>query len=240
MKELLKIIVLIMLLTTIGGANGTNFLFAQNDNKSTISLEQHQRDMDVLQKKRDSTLAVISEFNISELFNQMNKDSRTREHFNSPVYREMVHNRKRESNELFEMINKQQKVGYISLMALRKMDIKLYTKTETGIKLNALAESFRQTKVYNRWGIPHLYWQAPAKSFIELGEASEKILKSFLKDKSVVMMMGHEEELEIERYKYRKCDYALAMIMEIRGQRVKEIPQKTTDRDKMIVKILEE
>ena len=217
-----------------------NTLNAQNDGKPTVTQEQHQRDMEALRIKRDSTLAVISKLKLPELVEQMNKDSRTREHFNSPAYREVVHNRKRESNELFEIINEQQKVGYIALMALRKMDIELYSKTDVDLRLSALAESFRQTKVYNRWGIPHLYWQAPAKSMIELGEEAEKVLKGFLKDQTKVLIMGHEEELEIEMYQYRKCDYALAMIMEIRGQSVKEIPRKTADRDQMIEKILEE
>ena len=228
------------MLTSMSGTIGIDFLYAQNENKATVSQEQHLRNMDMLQKKRDSTLAVVRNSKLPELLGQMNKDSKTREHFNSPAYREMTRNRKGESNALFELINQHEKVGYITLMALRKMDVELYGKTDVGLRLNALAESFRETKVYNRWGIPHLYWQAPAKSMIELGEDAEKVLKEFLKDQTKALIMGHEEELEMEMYGYRKCDYALAMIMEIKGQIVKEIPRKAAERDQMIEKILEE
>jgi len=216
-------------------------ILAQDDVKPGITKDQHLSDLEALKIKRDSTLAVLAQMELPALVELMNKDSRTKEHFNSSAYREVVHNRKSESQALFEIIIKeQQKVAYIPLMALRKINKEAYDSTDVQLRLDALADAFRETIVYNRWGIPHLYWQAPAKSMIELGGDAEKTLKSFLSDESPCAIMGYEEELEMDAYKYRKCDYALAMIMVIRDQNVKEIPKDPAIRDKMIEEILAE
>lgn len=215
-------------------------ILAQDDVKPGITKAQHLSDLEALKIKRDSTLAVLAQMELPALVEQMNKDSRTKEHFNSSAYREVVNNRKSESQALLKIIKKQQKVAYIPLMALRKINKEAYEETDIQLRLNALADAFRETIVYNRWGIPHLYWQAPAKSMIELGGDAEKTLKSFLSDKSPCGIMGYEEELEMEAYKYRKCDYALAMIMVIRDQNVKEIPKDPAKRDIMIEEILAE
>lgn len=215
-------------------------ILAQEDEKPDTSLAKHMSDLETLRIKRDSTLAVINKMELPALMELMNKDSRSREHFNSPAYREVVHNRKSEGEALLKIIIDQKMVAYIPLMALRSIDKESYDKTDTLVRLDALADAFRQTAMYNRWGIPHLYWQAPAKSIIELGVDAEEILKSFLSDRSPAGIMGYEEELEIEAYRYRKCDYALAMIMAIRGQNVKEIPKTSEERDKIIEEILAE
>lgn len=215
-------------------------ILAQDEVKPGITKAQHLSDLEALKIKRDSTHAVLKQMELPALVEQMNKDSRTREHFNSSAYREVVNNRKSESQALLEIIEKQEKVSYIPLMALRKINKKAYEETDVQLRLNALADALRETIVYNRWGIPHLYWQAPAKSMIELGGDAEKTLKSFLSDESPCAIMGYEEELEMEAYKYRRCDYALAMIMEIRDQNVKEIPKDPAGRDKMIEEILAE
>ena len=240
MKKLIKSYTLFALVLSTICIFFNSMLLAQTTGKTNITQEQHQSEMEALRIKRDSTLAAIQKMKLPELVGQMNKDSRTREHFNSPAYREVIHNRKSDGRELLDIITKQQKVTYIPLMALRKIDIQNYNKTDINIRKNALIDSFRQTTIYNRWGIPHLYWQAPAQSMIELGADAEKALKPFLKDQTKALIMGYEEELEMETYNYRKCDYALAMIMEIRSANVKEVPKKLEERDMMIKELLEE
>jgi len=218
----------------------SSIVLAQDEEKPGITKAQHLSDLEALKVKRDSTHAVLKQMELPALVEQMNKDSKTREHFNSSAYREVVNNRKSESQALFEIIQKQQKAAYIPLMALRKINKEAYDSTDVQLRLDALADALRETIVYNRWGIPHLYWQAPAKSMIELGGDAEKTLKSFLSDESPCGIMGYEEELEMEAYKYRRCDYALAMLMVIRDQNVKEIPKDPAKRDKMIEEILAE
>ncbi len=213
-------------------------MVAQEDQAARKS--KHLKDLEALQQKRDSTLEAIGRMGLSELVAQMNKDSRNREHFNSPAYREVVHRRRGQGQALFDIIGQMKDVAYIPLMALRRIDMEVYLKTDSELRLKALIEAFRQTKMYNRWGVPHLYWQAPAKSMIELGKVAEDSLKLFLKDTSQADIFGYEEELEVQAYNYRKCDYALAMILASRGQGVKDLPQRPSERDRIIEQILEE
>lgn len=201
---------------------------------------QHLKELEALKIKRDSTLAILSSMNLTELVNHMNKDSQTREHFNSPAYREIIHKRRSQGQALFDIIGKNGGVTYIPLMALMKINKEVYEQTDPQLRLAALEEAFKQTKMYNRWGIPHLYWQAPAKAMIGLGKMSEATLKTFLTDKTPADIFGYEEELELEIYKYRRCDYALAMLMAIRNQNVKEISKDPTQRDDIIKGILME
>ena len=46
-------------------------------------------------------------------------------------------------------------------------------------------------------------------------------------------MWGSDEVVEYNRYKYRVCDYAWAMLNEIRDKKV-EIPTDPAERDKLI------
>ncbi len=232
-RNTLKIPVLLFLFSIL---LSVNVIVAQEDEEAKKA--EHLKELEALRVKRDSTLSILSEMKLTELVDQMNKDSQTREHFNSPAYREMIRKRKAQSQDLFDIISKNEVVTYIPLMALMKINREAYEQTDPQVRLAALKEAFKQTKMYNRWGIPHLYWQAPAKAMIGLGKVAEATLKTFLVDKTPADIFGHEEELEIEAYKYRRCDYALAMLMAIRNQDVKEISRDPKQRDAIIEAIL--
>ena len=78
---------------------------------------------------------------------------------------------------------------------------------------NILLEEFSKSTSYNLWGMPHLYWEAAALALIKCEQKAEEGLKQYLKITDPAPVWGSEEGVEYEAYMYRKCDYALAMIM---------------------------
>lgn len=198
----------------------------------------HVKRMDKLEVRRQQTLTVIRGSPLSSLVVKMDENAeKGREPFNSPAYREVTKNRTEQGPALLEEIGKQKTASYISLLALRRINPKGYQSLDQNLKLNALLKEFGRSKSYNRWGLPHLYWEEAAKALIELGRAAEPGLKRYLDDRSPAPVWGSEEFLEYTAYKYRRCDYALALLMEIRGVSVKELPRSPAERDVLIEKM---
>jgi hypothetical protein len=207
-----------------------------------ITQEEHLNNINELKLKRDSTLAVIKEMPVKSLVMEMDKDAvKHREPFNSPAYREITRNRKSSGDDLLKEIENSRSLSYISILALRKVNKSAYDKiVESKVVCATLLDEFAKTKSYNMWGLPHLYWEDAAKAIIECGKEAESGLKQFLSDKSPAPVWGSETYLEYETYLYRRCDYALAMILAIRGNDIKEIPISPEKRDAIIKELIME
>jgi hypothetical protein len=85
---------------------------------------------------------------------------------------------------------------------------------------------------FNTWGLPHIKWEEAAQAIIDEGSAAEKALVPLLTDKRDAPVWGGEDFAEYQRYRYRVCDYAWAMLNEIRGQKI-PIPQDPAERDRL-------
>jgi hypothetical protein len=64
-------------------------------------------------------------------------------------------------------------------------------------------------------------------------------LKKLLDDKREAPMWGQEEVVEYRTYGYRVRDYAWALILAIRGEKL-EIPTEPAKRDELIARMLKE
>ena len=82
-------------------------------------------------------------------------------------------------------------------------------------------------------GLHHLYWEEPAKAIIAEGQAAIGPLKALLGDQRAAPMWGSEEAAEYEAYRYRVCDYAWALLVSIRGEKL-AVPTDPSARDKLI------
>lgn len=203
--------------------------------------KQHMAQLSALKVKRDSTLRLMKEMPVKSLVIQMDKDAKMQmAPFNSSAFREITTNRKSDGNELFKEIENSRETGYISILALRKINPEAYNKLKQDAVCSVLIEQFSVTKSYNMWGLPHLYWEEAAKAIIECGKYAEDSLKKFLADKSPAPVWGSEEGLEYEAYMYRRCDYALALIMAIRGEDTREISKSAEKRDAIIKDLIME
>lgn len=210
----------------------------QETAETRAAREEHVRQMEELETKRQETVAKIQAMEFPALMSLMEEDSdRGIEPFNSPAYREVTNQRGEERLRLLEEIKAREAVPYLPLLALRKIDSGGYESLESDIKLHALLTEFGRSQSYNKWGLPHLYWEDAAEALVELGKEAEPGLKKYLKDRSPAPVWGSEEVAEYEAYQYRRCDYALALLMEIWGQSVKELPRDPEARDALIQEI---
>lgn len=195
----------------------------------------HLQQMEKLKQKRVATLEKIKQMQIPELVTQMEQDvKKGREPFNSPAYREVTRNKKTEGASLLQELTTRKEVSYITLLALRSIDADRYKQVDQSLKVGILLSEFGRSESYNKWGLPHLYWEDAAKAVIESGDSAVPGLKKYLTDCKPAPVWGSEEVMEYEAYKYRRCDYALAMLMAIRGENVAEIPKSPDARDQLI------
>jgi hypothetical protein len=229
-----RILILLMLATLAMGCPAK----VEETAKTQALRQEHVKQMEELQAKRKETLAAIASMDLPALVSQMEEDARSGvEPFNSPAYREVTRQWSDQGGALRREIETRKTVSYLPLLALRKIDSRAYTSLAVELRLNALLTQLGRTKSYNKWGIPHLYWEDAAKALVELGSAAEPGLKGYLKDRSPAPVWGSEEVAEYEAYQYRRCDYALALVMEIRGQSTKELPVNPRERDALISEI---
>lgn len=201
---------------------------------------KHLKEIAELEKKRTATLEKVRQMPMPELVKQMDDDAeKGREPFNSPAYREVTRNKQSQGDALLQEIGKSKQVSYISLLALRKIDAAKYETLDQQFKLDALLREFARSTSYNKWGIPHLYWEDTAKALIELGEPALPRLQQFLSDCQPAPVWGSEESAVYQQYQYRRCDYALALIMSIRGEKVADLPESPEARDNLIKALAE-
>jgi hypothetical protein len=159
-----------------------------------------------------------------------------REPFNSPAYREVTRNRKDQGPALLQSV-RTARPSFITLLALRAVDSAAYGTVDATLRRDVLVGALAQSTSYNLWGLPHLYWEDAAKAIIELKDDAIPPLKTLLADTSSAPVWGSEEHREYEAYMYRRCDYALALILAIRGQDLKSLPTNPAERDKLIEQV---
>lgn len=157
------------------------------------------------------------------------------EPFNSLAFRELVSRGRRVGRELKPSIRTADRSSFLTLLALRKVDMQQYKAVDPDISLKILIDALRRSKYFNAWGLPHLYWEDAAVAIIEHGPRAIEPLKGMLQDKRKAPVWGSEEVLEYQKYKYRVCDYAWAMLKEIKGEKA-DMPERPTVRDQMISK----
>lgn len=181
--------------------------------------------------------AALAEMSVPELAAELEKESETRlEPFNSMAYREMVSRGEEAARELAELIVAEDRKSLFGLLALRSMSEQSYQSLEPQLRISVLVDALRTSEYFNTWGIPDLYWEDAAKAIIDEGTDAEKALIPILDDKRPAPVWGEEEVLHFEEYQYRVADYALALILAIRGDE-RPIPADPGERDQMITSL---
>jgi hypothetical protein len=194
------------------------------------------RDDKVLEAKRNETAAKLKAMTVPQLADRLAADSLAgREPFNSPAYREAVRRGGPDANALAGQLKAKDRSSLLGLLALRKMDAARYKALDSSFRTQVLVDALRNSKSFNAWGIPHLFWEDAAKALIEEKAEGAKALAPLLKDRRPAPVWGSESAVEASKYHYRVCDYAWALINDAEGRRV-EIPVKPEERDALIEK----
>jgi hypothetical protein len=191
-----------------------------------------------LQEKRENRQKQLHSMDVKQLVQELTSDSnKGREPFNSSAYREMVSRGEGVAVELKQSLTRADRSSLLGLLALRRVSSTQYHSLETSFRVNTLTSSLESSQYFNTWGIPNLYWEDAAKALIEEGSAAEPALLKLLRDKRPAPVFGSEGATVDAQFHYRVCDYAWALLNEIRHQKV-ELPADPAERDRLIEKTL--
>lgn len=196
--------------------------------------EELMKRTEELKVKHQQKVQELKEMSIPQVISELEIESTKQiEPFNSMAYQELVSRGTQVAPEVKKLITKEERTSLLSLLALREMDHGVYSEVDTQVRIKILIGSLQSTNYFNIWGIPHLYWEPAAEAIIEHGGTAIAALKPLLKDKRPAPVWGSEEVIESQRYQYRICDYAMALINAI-TERKTETSTDPEARDQMI------
>lgn len=186
------------------------------------------------QKKRENRQKQVKAMDTAQLANELAEESaKGREPFNSIAFAETVSRGENGAIVLGPLLTKRDRTSLLGLLALRQMSEEHYKALVPELRVRVLVETLRTSKHFNSWGLPHLRWEYAANALIAEGAAAERTVLPLLEDKRDAPVWGSEEFAEYQRYRYRVCDYAWAILKEIRKEKI-SIPESPTERDRLI------
>ena len=203
-------------------------------------MDEKTKQLEELEAKRVATIRNLAAMNTEQLALALAADSeRGREPFNSMALAEAVTRGSDFATQLAPLLRDADKRSFLALATLRTMKSDQYAELDPQFRVAVLIDALATSETFNTWGLPHLYWEDSAKAIIDEGEPAVPALKELLRDTRDAPMWGSEEVVEYELYRYRVCDYAWALLTEIRGEAKKDaIPRDPKERDVLIEEML--
>ena len=193
-----------------------------------------------LQDKRENRRKQLQGMDGKQLAQELASDSeKGREPFNSSAYQETVARGEGVAGDLKQSLTRTDSSSLLALLALRRVSSTQYHSLEPSLRVNILVSSLETSRYFNTWGVPNDYWEDAAKALIEEGAPAEAALFKLLGDKRPAPVFGSEGATLGAKFHYRVCDYAWALINEIRQQKV-EAPADPAERDQLIERTLKE
>lgn len=195
---------------------------------------------EALKIKQEERQAELDQMSVQQIVAQLQIESAQQiEPFNSIAYAEIVSRGTKITPELKRLIVKPDPTLLLSLLALREISPDTYITVEVTVRIEILVGSLKISEYFNTWGIPHLYWEQAAMAIIEHKKVAVDALIPLLRDKRPAPVWGSEEVLEYQKYQYRVCDYAMALISTIIGEKM-EIMITPKARDEIIDNMVQE
>lgn len=218
--------------------SGASSASAGQEKEAEKIFDERLKQLKELQTKRESRIKQLKAMDVGQLARELATESEKGvEPFNSLPFTEVVSRGEGVGSMLKPLLTQANRNSLLGLLALRKVSPTQYQSLDPAFKVAVLTDALSNSKYFNTWGLPHLYWEDAAKAIVAEGKAAEQPLIALLKNTREAPMWGSDEVLEYRRYKYRICDYAWAMLNEIRGKKV-EIPTDPAERDKLIAEAL--
>jgi hypothetical protein len=207
-------------------------------NRATArTVDESVKELKMLETKRIERTKELRAMNVAQLAKELEKDSgKGVEPFNSMPFSEVVSRGEPVSLELKSALTEADQRSLLGLLAMRRVSASQYTSLDPIFRVRVLVDALRTSKYFNKWGLPHLYWEEASKAIIAESQAAEPELIALLQDSRDAPVWGSEEAVEYARYKYRLKDYAWALLNEIRGVKV-EIPTDPASRDRLISQV---
>ena len=215
--------------------------------------DDHQRlkVAEQVQANMNQKAFIVRDQKTSDLISELMDDSKSGvEPFNSSAYRSIQDKPQEKgknvalSKELVISFSQPlpDRRSFLGLLALRKINESAYRGLTPQFRVRVLTDALAQSRRFNAWGLPHLYWQEASIALIGEGEAAVPSLITLLDNTRPAPVGGSEVFLEFQRYQYRVCDYALGLISEINSKNSgtpvleinKNIPVDPKERDQLI------
>ena len=234
-KDTLPILLSSVVLFSAGCQNQAGQTAGSTSNRVEKQELVNKRDavMQDAQKKRDARVQELKSMDVPRLAQELAAESEKGiEPFNSLSFAEMVRRGGSVAVALAPLINKPDRSSLFGLLALRQIGPAQYKQLPPQLRVSILVDALKSSKNFNTWGMPHLSWTESAKAIIEEGQAAQRPLTELLTDKREAPSWGYEQYAEYQRYKYRVCDYAWALLNEIHGQKT-QIPEDPATRDRL-------
>ena len=194
-----------------------------------------------LNEKRIAHEKELKSMGVEDLTQELAAESRKGvEPFNSAAWREAVSRGAEIGPDLRRLIEgaAPDPTQLLALVALHKVSADDYRALDSSLRGAVLVESLRTSKMFNTWGIPHLFWEEPARMIVEEGAAIDPLLRKLLEDRRPAPVWGSEGSSAGKEFQYRVCDYAWALLNEIQGIKI-EIPADPQQRDASIQLMLQ-
>lgn len=156
-----------------------------------------------------------------------------REPFNAPAFREII-TRKNTATALYNSITDTTQKEFFKLMALKRLNGDLFMQINRRKGAAILTDALARSTTFNAWGIPQVYWESSAKAIIEYGDTAVPYLVPLLDDRRPAPVWGSEEAMLYDQYQYRVCDYAFALLLDIRKDKQITLARSPQERDKQI------
>lgn len=230
----------LLLCSCAGNKTPANNASRVNSKNIPARSEEQIKKMRESDEKRKALEAQYKAMPVPELAKKLAEDSaKDIEPFNSLAFRELTSRPGAINSDFAAYTKSADRSSFLALLVIRKMNKDSYAAISAETKAAILTDALSSAKQFNAWGLPHLYWEDAGKAVIETGLPAVGELKKMLNDKTEAPVWGSEEAMEYKKYGYRRCDYALALILEIQ-QKKSEIPVKPEERDRLIDGLLKE
>ncbi len=212
----------------------------ERDMEADREMNEKTKQIGELQAKRVATVQQLAAMNTEQLAAALAADSdRGREPFNSMAVAEAITRGTEFATQLAQLLRDADRRSFLALTTLRTMSSDQYAELDPQFRVAVLIATLATSETFNTWGLPHLYWEDSAIAIIDEGEKAVPALEGLLRDTRDAPMWGSEEVFEYEKYRYRVCDYAWAILTEIRGDpRQRAIPTSPKERDILIDEML--
>lgn len=195
------------------------------------------KQLQTFQMERENYEKQLRSMDVKQLAAILASDSQKgREPFNSAAYREMITRGEGAAVELAPLLTHPDRSSLLGLIALRKLSAKQYKALNPEFRVSVLVGSLANSQFFNTWGVPNLYWEDAARAIVEEGNAAAEPLIRLLRDTRAAPVWGSEEAALNAQYHYRVCDYALALLNEIRNVKT-PLPADIKSRDRLIEQV---
>ena len=168
--SMLKVSLLVVLLLAAGCE-------PTKEKESRKVIDEKVKRLAELQTKRENRIKQLKAMDAVQLARELEKESEKGvEPFNSMAFTEIVSRGQDMGSKLKPLLTQPDSRSLLGLLALQKIAPTQYQSLDSAFRIRVLTDALKTSKYFDKWGLPHLYWEDAAKVLIAEGKAAEEPL----------------------------------------------------------------